>query len=241
MIRSNVARAVRELRRRRRWRQADLAARAGVSRQVISRIECNELRAVRIGTIARVLHALDASADLTVRWRGEALDRLFDSAHAELVNRCVTQLRERGWLTRVEVSFNHFGDRGRVDVLAFDPGTRTVMVVEAKSAIGDEQETHGRLDVKARLGKIIAESVGWDAAVVLPALVLADSRLSRRIVREHGSAFSRFDMRGRKALAWLSRPVGTVPMGLLWFVDVPDSRGVSTTRSARIRSNKSDT
>jgi hypothetical protein len=48
-------------------------------------------------------------------------------------------------------------------------------------------------------------------------------------------------MRGRKALAWLSRPVGTLPMGLLWFVDVPDSRGVSTTRSARVRSNKSDT
>jgi transcriptional regulator with XRE-family HTH domain len=216
-----------------------VAARAGVSRQVISRIECNELRAVQIGTIARVLQALDASADLTVRWRGEALDRLMDSAHAALVERCVSLLRDRGWLTRVEVSFNHFGDRGRVDVLAFHGDTRTALVVEAKSAIGDEQETHGRLDVKARLGTIIAESVGWHAAVVVPALVIAESRTARRIVGGHGSTFARFDVRGRKALAWLRHPVGAVPTGLLWFVELPDSRGVSVARSARVRTARS--
>lgn len=144
MLRSNLPRAIQALRRRRRWRQADLAAQSGVSRQVISRIERAQLGGQSIRTVARVVEALDATAELIVRWHGEELDRLVDAAHAALVQGIVARLESAGWETRVEVSFNHFGERGRVDVLAFHPIPRMLLVIEAKSAFGDLQETTGR-------------------------------------------------------------------------------------------------
>lgn len=50
---------VRELRRGRAWTQADLAARAGVSRGYLIRLEQGHATA-ELGTILRVLDALDA-------------------------------------------------------------------------------------------------------------------------------------------------------------------------------------
>ncbi|HEX2765422.1 MAG TPA: helix-turn-helix transcriptional regulator [Candidatus Limnocylindria bacterium] len=235
MLRTNLPTAVRHLRRRRGWRQSDLAARADVSRQVVSRLERGELRGIALGTIRRIIEALEASVDGTVRWRGEELERLIDSAHAALVERSVATLAELGWSTRVEVSFNHFGDRGRVDILALHATSGTLLVVEVKSAIGNEEATLGQLDVKARLGSVIAREVGWPAAVIVPALVIGDARTARRIVRAHAGSFARFELRGRQAIAWLRRPRGPAPSGLLLFMEVPDCRGVSVTRSARVR------
>jgi transcriptional regulator with XRE-family HTH domain len=242
MLRTNVARAIRHLRRRRQWRQSDLASASGISRQVISRVERGEaLGSVALRVIARLTDALDASVDVMVKWRGEELDRLIDSAHASLVQACVGLFAARGWLTRVEVSFNHYGDRGRVDILAFHPPTRMLAVAEIKTALGDSQDTLGRLDVKARLGNVVAASVGWDSpSAVVPVLVLGESRSSRRLIAGHGALFERFNVRGRQAMAWLRLPTaGPAPTGLLWFADVPDSHPTGVTRVARVRTARS--
>lgn len=81
-----------------------------------------------------------------------------------------------GWEVRVEVSFNHFGDRGRIDLIAYDAPRGILLVVEIKSALGDLQETLGRLDVKVRLGRQIAHELGWtEIATVIPTLVVGES------------------------------------------------------------------
>lgn len=189
-----------------------------------------------IGTVERVIAALQASVDLTVRWEGAALDRTLDSAHAHLQEWVARELNALGWLVRVEVSFNHYGDRGRVDVLAFHPVTRVLLVVEVKTAFGDLQDTIGRLDVKVRLGSTIALEVGWtDVAAVVPMLVVADARSARRLVAAHASLFARYSVRGRQARAWLRRPGLPAPVGLLRFVNLQDSHGVTTTRDRRVR------
>ena len=74
------------------------------------------------------------------------MDRLIDAGHALLQEKAAALVASNGWLVRSEVSFNHFGDRGRVDVLAFHPSARTLIVVEVKTAIGDLQETLGRIE-----------------------------------------------------------------------------------------------
>jgi hypothetical protein len=127
-------------------------------------MERGQLGGQSLRTVAHIVEALDATAELVVRWQGEELDRLVDGAHAALVQATVARLQSGGWVTRVEVSFNHFGDRGRADVLAFDPQNRILAVVEVKSALGDLQDTSGRLDVKVRLGPMLASSVGWERA-----------------------------------------------------------------------------
>lgn len=240
MLRSNLPRSVRYLRRRRGWRQFDLGARCGVSRQVISRVERGELSGIRLRTINRILETLGAAGELTVRWQGERLDRLVDASHAAVVEAAAELLRSAGWMTRAEVSFNHYGDRGRVDLLAIHPATRTLLVVEAKSAIGNVQETVGRVDVKVRLGSTISASVGWgEPANVVGALVIGETRTARRIVHRHATTFSRYELRGRAALAWLRRPQAPGPSGVLWFVSLPDSLGAGTMRSKRMRTDGS--
>jgi transcriptional regulator with XRE-family HTH domain len=81
-----IGRAIRALRRL-GWRQRDLAARAGVSQQLISELECGRLGASGLGRIRRVTAALDADAVLVIRWRGGELDRLLDERHAAVVGR----------------------------------------------------------------------------------------------------------------------------------------------------------
>lgn len=187
----------------------------------------------------RVVEALDASVDLTLRWQGEELDRLADAAHARLVQATASMLERLGWQTRVEVSFNHYGDRGRVDVLAFHPVLGLLLVVEVKSAIGDIQDTVGRIDVKTRLGRVLAETAGWPAPVsVVPALVVGDSRRARRLIADHDVVFARFASRGRQARAWVRRPSRPAPSGLLWFATLPNAHGTGVTRLGRVRTVK---
>ena len=235
-MRTNLPRAVVHLRHQRGWRQSDLADRSGVSRSAISRVEHGHLGGVSVRTLTRVVEALEASAELIVRWHGEQLDRLIDANHARLVQAVVSLLESLGWMTRVEVSFNHYGDRGRVDVLAMHGRSRTLLVVEVKSAIGDTQDTIGRLDVKVRLGSMLSSSVGWEQPTrIVPALVIADSRVARRVVAEHDGIFLRFDTRGRAALAWLRRVESAEPTGLLWFANLPNARGAGVKQRVRVR------
>lgn len=231
---TNAHRAVRALLLQKGWSQSSLGGRSGLSRQVISRLERGEAAGLTLRSLDQVATALGASVHLQVRWRGEELDRLIDAAHAALQQDVATQLMTLGWEVRVEVSFNHYGDRGRVDVLARDHDRRIVLVLEVKSAVGDVQDTLGRLDVKSRLARHIAADVGWsEVAGVVPVLVIGDSKRARRNVGDHAALFARYTLRGRTAWAWLRRPVAPMPAGLLWFANRPNSRGVVVRRGQR--------
>lgn len=235
-MRTNLPRAVRELRLKRGWRQADLAARAACTRQAISRLETGRVSCLKLATLDAIVQALGGSLDVVVRWQGAALDHVLDAAHARIVEIVAEELQALGWETRLEVSFNHYGDRGRVDILAFHRASGTLLVVEVKTALGDVQDTLGRIDVKARLATVLADSAGWPRPRrTLAALVIGDRRSTRALVARHPAAFARFPTRGRQALAWLRNPVAPVPAGLLWFVNVPDVTAGSTMRVRRAR------
>ena len=160
-----------------------------------------------------------------------------DRVHAATQERAAASLRSLGWLTAVELSFNHYGDRGRVDLLAYHAPTACLLVGEVKSAIGDVQETLGRIDVKVRLGRNLAASTGWpDVRGVLPALIVTESRTARRVIASHPMLFARFSTKGRPATAWLRDPSLPPPSGLMWFVTLPDAHSVRTGRPSQARS-----
>ena len=228
---TNAPIAIRALRLKKGWSQRTLGDRSSMSREAISRIERGQLSGVTVKTVDKVAMALGASVNLRVQWQGEQLDRLIDAAHAGLQETVAEVLSALGWLVRVEVTFNHFGECGRVDILAFHPLLRILIVLEIKSALGDLQDTLGRLDVKARLGRVVAREVGWnDIADVIPALVIGESRAARRAVSAHGAPFAQFSLRGRGAVAWLRRPADPSPTGLPWFAERHDSRQVAKGR-----------
>jgi transcriptional regulator with XRE-family HTH domain len=64
-------RSVRALRRRKRWRQEDLAQDAGVSRTTISRIELGRGDRLTIRALDLVATALGARVQCWIDWNGE--------------------------------------------------------------------------------------------------------------------------------------------------------------------------
>ncbi len=226
-----LGRLVRTLRIRQRLTQRELAARAAVPRCAISFVECGQADRVRIGTVIAIAQALGGRLDLRLFWNGPELDRLVDAGHAAMGVALKRQLEGWGWHVRVEASFNHFGERGRIDLLAFQPAHRTVLVVELKTDLVDVQALLGSMDVRARVARSLVRGFGWEARSVVPAIVFAENRTVRNRLVELGPLFTRYELRGRGATSWLRRPVGA-PTGLLWLTAMGEA---STTGRIRAR------
>jgi hypothetical protein len=135
-------------------------------------------------------------------------------------------LRRQGWLVWAERSFSHFGERGRVDLFAWHAATRTALITELKTELGDSQALLGTLDVKTRLASVIAGELGLGKPqAVVRMIVFQESMTNRRHVARLAPLFAAFDLRGRSALTWLRRPDRPAG-GLLVFSNV----GVSSVR-----------
>lgn len=150
--------ALRMLRLRRGLRQIDVARRIGSSQQLVSKIERGDLPTVSLGAIREVAEALEATATLELRWRGAALDRLLGERHAGLVANVVALLGRLGWDVVAEVSYSEWGERGSIDVLAWDRTTRSLLVFEVKTELGSIEATLRKHDEKTRLAPRIARS-----------------------------------------------------------------------------------
>jgi transcriptional regulator with XRE-family HTH domain len=208
---------LRALRIRRRWRQLDLAARAGVSRGTISNLERGRLRGVSLETLIRVAEAVGADVDIRIRWRREQLDRLLDHDHATLADAFVAMLKRLGWETAMEVTFAIYADRGSIDILAFHAASQTVLVVEIKTVVPDFQSMVSSVDRKARLAMQIARERGWDPRTVGRIVVIADNSTSRdRVARLSASLAATFPDRGQRVRTWLRAPTGPIS-GLVFF------------------------
>jgi transcriptional regulator with XRE-family HTH domain len=108
---------IRALRRKRRWRQVDLAGAAGVSQSLVSRAEAGHVDTLTMRALRRICAALDIRLDLDTRWRAGDLDRLLDSRHAEIAGEVGRVLVDGGWLALHEVTFAIGGERGSIDLL----------------------------------------------------------------------------------------------------------------------------
>jgi transcriptional regulator with XRE-family HTH domain len=229
-----LGRVVRALRRRRGWRQEDSAKRAGMHRSTWSLIERGRMDRITLETMRACLAVLEVRLELRPHWRGADLDRLLDQTHADLQAAWLNRLARRGWRTWVERSYNVYGERGRVDILAWHAETRTLLVVEIKSELPDAQSLLGTLDAKVRLAPAIARGVGLNSvARVVPMVVFKDSMTNRRRVARLAHLFAAFDTRGADALAWLWKPVPG-PAGLLIFSNAAVSR-LRGTNGQRVR------
>ncbi len=214
-----LGRLARTLRVRQRLTQADVASRAGISRRAVSILERGLARLLKVGDVERLLSALGARVDFRVMWNGPQLDRLVDGAHAAVGAAVKRRLERWAWIVRVEVSYNRYGERGRIDLLAWHPATRTLLVIEIKTDLVDVQDLLGTLDAKTRLARHVGETFGWEVATVVPGIVFAEDRTTRNRLERVDSLFDRYALRGRAAISWLREPVGA-PSGLMWFTGV---------------------
>ena len=207
-----VGSVCRAVRLRRRWRQDDVAAAAGVSRAAVSRIERGLAAELTITTLAKVTSVLEIRLDVVPRWRGGELDRLLNWRHVAMHEHVAALLEQiGGWELAPEVSFAIYGERGVIDILAWHPATRTLLVIELKTEIADPQEVVGTLDRKRRLGARIARERGWDPSAVGSWLVVGEGMTNRRRAANAAGLFRNAFPDDRRAMRrWLRWPVGAV-------------------------------
>lgn len=211
-----LGRLARRLRVRQRLTQTALSIRAGVSRQAVSLLERGHASRLQIGTVEAIIGALGGRLDVRIFWNGPELDRLLDVGHAALGAAVKRRLERWGWVVRVEVSYSHFGERGRIDLFAWHPSSRILLVIEIKTELVDVQALLGSLDVKTRLARQVAEQFGWEVRHVIPAIVFAEESGTRKRLARLDTLFDRYALRGRAALSWLRSPSGS-PSGMLWL------------------------
>ena len=187
--------------------------------------------------VRRVAAALEIRVEVLARSRAADLERLVSARHSALAEAVVGWLASLpGWVARPEVSFNVFGDRGVVDILGWHAATRSLLIIELKTAIVDVGELLGTLDRKRRRAMEIAEGLGWRPATVSVWLIVAESTTNRRRIAEHRATFrAALPQDGRTARAWLRRPVGELRALAMWSDRLPGTvrTGLATPRRVR--------
>jgi transcriptional regulator with XRE-family HTH domain len=223
-----IGRFLATVRRHLGLRQADVATLAGLDQTVVSRLERGLISGVSITSLRRVCAALGIEPSIELRWRGGLADRLIDQDHARLVEVALRILAKAGWTTVPEYSFSVYGERGSVDILAWHPVHRALLIVEVKTRLTDLQALLMAMSRKVRLVPgLVADERGWDRSVLGRVVLVADTRANRTIVDGHRSMFdATFPARSREVRRWLGQPTGDLPG--LWLTalrrDTPTDR-----------------
>jgi len=206
-----IGSVIKALRLRKRWTQAQLAAAAGVSRALVARIEHGRLDAVGVARLRRVGAALGARIEFVARTPLDT-DRLINARHSAMHETMARMFRSLdGWVTWAEVSFSVYGERGIIDIVAWHPARRALLIIELKTALVDVNDLLGTMDRRTRLARTIARERGIDPETVSAWVVLAQTPANHRRLAEHATVLrSAFPLDGRTMRRWLRDPSGVV-------------------------------
>lgn len=206
-----VGRVVRAVRQRKGWRQADVAAAARVGQSQVSILERGFASRLSIRAVRAIGDALGIAMPLAPQWRGADLFRLLDADHAGLVNHTADRLRAAGWEIVLEYTFNHYGERGSVDLLGWHHRRSALLIVEVKTRLVDLQHLFASLARKRRIVPgLVDRERRWRCTMLGCVLVVADTTTNRTIVRSHQSSFdAALPARGWSVRHWISDPEGS--------------------------------
>jgi len=231
---SRIGRGLRAIRIRTNLTQHVVAARAGVPRAVVARIERGDLARVRVEQLLALAAALRADIDIVLRWNGTDLDRLLNAAHSAMHELVVGILTAAGWEVVPERSFLIWGERGVIDIVAWLAPSRTLLIVELKTEIVDVQRLIGTVDRYRRLAPQVVRDLGWEPVTVGAWVAVADSPTNRRRLGEHAGVLrAAFPSDGRTVAGWLRRPSG--PLLALSFLSDACVANRTVARSSRRR------
>lgn len=220
-----AALTIRTLRVRRRWRQKDLAARAGVSRQLVTKVESGRIESVSLRELRLVVAALGGTAEVLIRAPGGEADRAVNAGHAAM-HEAVARLFRRadGWVTAPEVTFSIYGERGVIDVLAWHAASRTLLLVELKTLLVDVNDLMGSMDRRRRLATPVARERGWFPTRIGVWVAVADTSTNRRRLADHATVLrTAFPDDGRTVRRWLRQP--SEPIAALSFLSTATRDG----------------
>jgi len=215
-----IGRMIRDVRLAHNLRQEDVAARAGVGRQTISRLESGLLDGMTVGSLRAISRAMGMPSIVGLGWRSPEIDRLRDRWHAALVERIARALLTSGWEVVPEYTFSSYGERGAVDSLAWNSARRALFIGEGKTRIWDLQDTLARLDRKRRLLPVLLRRErGWRAEAVGVVLVMPEKSTHRHLIERHAATFGAALLdRQIRVRRWIQQPSGNLRGS--WFLPI---------------------
>jgi transcriptional regulator with XRE-family HTH domain len=201
-------------------RHVDVGRTAGVDQKIVSLLERGQIERVSVERFRKVCAALQIEAVLELRWRGGQGDRLIDRDHARIVEAVIAELARLGWETYPEFTFNFYGERGSVDILAWHPGKRALLLIEVKTRLTDLQRLLMSLSKKLRLVPgLVSEERRWERRALGHIVVMLDTRANRSTVARHQATFAAtFPSRTADVRGWLRSP--TADLAGLWFLSL---------------------
>jgi transcriptional regulator with XRE-family HTH domain len=181
------ARLCRDQRRRLRLTQAELGRRVGVTRGHIANIELGRSDP-SLELMERIATALDLEIDLVARPpMVVGAERQRDLVHARCSGYVDRRFRGAGWLTAREVEIVQGRWHGWIDLLAFDPGAGTLIVVEIKTQVTDIGALERQVGWYERSAFRVARGNGWQprrVEVWVLALASLEVEATLRVNRE---------------------------------------------------------
>ncbi|HEV8546003.1 MAG TPA: hypothetical protein VGQ64_06895 [Candidatus Limnocylindrales bacterium] len=122
-----------------------------------------------------------------------------------------------------------------MDILAWHPGERILLIIEVKATLTDLQDLLASLSRKVRVvPRIVREQRGWEARHVAQIIVVADSTANRSVLRRHAATFdAAFPARSREARSWVKRPSSA--LAAVWFLSTTALGGITSTSRTRVR------
>jgi transcriptional regulator with XRE-family HTH domain len=142
--------------------QRDLEARTGVSQSAQSRFERGLSSAVDLAAMERLALALGARPRFSLDTpflADRAAQR--DLVHARSTGFVAARLRRAGWVVDTEVQIDGSFGPGWIDVLAFQPASGCLLVVEVKTELMDVGRVQRTLGWYGSRAMAAARSRGW--------------------------------------------------------------------------------
>lgn len=140
--------------------QQALADAVGVSRPYIAAIEAGRANP-SLDLVVRVADRLGIELEFAARQPLVIPRPQHDLVHARCSGYIDRRLRGAGWEVRREVEVTHGRSHGWIDLLAFDPRTGTLLVVEVKTRIDDLGAIERQLGWYERSARGLAQDLGW--------------------------------------------------------------------------------
>jgi hypothetical protein len=181
-----------------------------VSQQLVSLLERGGLERLTVSSARAMARAIGVTLPVDPRWTGGNVAAVLDEEHSRIVEAIARRLRDGGWEVLVEHTFNHFGERGSIDLVGWRPASSALLVVEAKSRIVDVQDLLSTLDRKARLApRLLAAERNWHPLHRGRVLVAPGTTAVRTAIERHTATFRATLPAGTlEVRRWLAEPTG---------------------------------
>ncbi len=173
-IRIQFARLCRETRTLLDITQQALADAAGVSRSTIAMIEAGQANS-SLDVVMRIGDALGVDIEVVGRPPFVLGTRVGDAVHARCSGYVDRRMRADRWLTAREVEVVGQRSHGWIDLLAFDPHTGALLIIEVKTRIDDIGALERQVAWYERSAIPVARDLGWVPQTVTSWLVLLAS------------------------------------------------------------------